>query len=203
MRSRTLRRIKVMAVAFTTLAMLFAPSPIPAWGAAVTGTSSITLSFSQTPSSGFLSSTPIPLAESVRTVFRTSGVAADQVDGIYAKTITFVASTPQTIDVSALTDIFGNTITAARARLVAIKVKWVTDNVPLLVGGAGANEWDGFLTSGGKVSVFPSSSTNDGFFIISAPQTTGIPINGTSKLLKLDPQTAAGDIDIIIATCSS
>jgi hypothetical protein len=191
-----------LAVALlTSFALLFASTPI--YAASVSGVAQIGLYFSQTPSTGFLAGVPLPVAETVRTIFRTSGVLADQVDGIHAKTYTFVASTPQTIDVTALTDIVGGSITASRARLIAIKVKWTTDNVPLLVGAAAATEWTGFLTAGSKLSVFPSTATNDGWVIIAAPQTTGIPISGSSKSLKLDPQGAAGNVDIIIAFCST
>lgn len=169
----------------------------------VTGTSQIALNFAQTPSSGFLNGIPLPLQETLKALFQASGVAADKVDGIHAHTYTFVASTPQTIDLTALTDILGTTITCARVRLLAVKVKWTTDNKPLILGAAGASEWDGFLSASGTVSVFPSSSANDGFFILSAPQTTGIPVSAGSKLLKMDPGTAAGDVDLIVATAST
>lgn len=164
----------------------------------------LSLSPSETPASGPFNGQAIsPATLAWRFAYRVAGQLADQVDGLYYATPTFVASTPQTIDLQALTDPLGNSITCVRVRFFAIKVGWTTDNVPLLVGGAGTNEWDGFLTSGAKVSVFPSSSLNDGGLILLAPQTTGIAVSGTSHLLKLDPQTAAGLVTICIGTCST
>jgi hypothetical protein len=181
---------------------LFVPAP-PLNAATVTGTTQITFSFAQTPTTGFLSGTPLPVAETFSMILRASGVAANQVDGLYAHTFTFVASTPQTLDVTSLTDVLGNSITAARARIIAVKVKWTNDGLPLILGANGTTPWTGFLNSAGTLKVFPSSSANDGWFILSAPQTTGIPITGAGSILKMDPGTAAGTVDVIIATCST
>lgn len=169
----------------------------------VSGTTQIAFSFNQTPSTGFLNGVPLPIAETFKAIFRTSGVLADQIDNIHAKTYTFVASTPQSIDLTTITDIIGNTITAKRVRLLAIKVKWTTD-VPLIVGNSGTNDFEAFVGAGGTFKVYPSSANNDGFAIFTCPQTLGAPtIDSTHKILKLDPQTAAGDVDVIIGCAST
>lgn len=165
----------------------------------------VTVNFqaSQTPASGPLAGTPIQLPERLQMLLRQSGVAADQVDGCYYGQLTLVAATPQTVDVRALTDVLGNSLVPARARVVIFKWYCPTDTDVATVGGAGANEWDGFLSSGGTISVFPSSAKNDGYFILTAPQTTGIPITATSHLLKVVSAAGAGQFDIILFTCSS
>ena len=176
--------------------------------ATVTGQVTPSLNFTQTPAAGFLAGVQVPANKTIQAIFKTAGVIADQVDTLYANTLTFVASTPQTIDLTTLTDILGNAITFARVRLIAIRVNSTTDGQNLLVGGAGANEWDGFLTSGAKITVFPSTAAsggglnNSGFFILAAPNTTGAVVNSGSKLLKLDPGSNAFTVDILIAGCS-
>lgn len=171
--------------------------------ASVTGTISCNIQGVYTPATGPLAGQTLNLSEVLSCILRTSGVAADQVDGIYFGQLTLAASTPQTPDVRALTDVLGNSLVPARARVVAMKWYSQADNVPALVGGAGANEWDGFLSSGGTISVFPSSASNPGFLVMTAPQTTGIPITSTSHLLKVNPQTASGQFDLILFTCST
>jgi hypothetical protein len=199
---RFFRRAWLRAVALVlTLSLAF--WPLPATAANVTGGTQVVLGFSQTPAAGFLSGKPLALTDTLTTLFKVTGTAADQVDGISVQSLTFAPSTPQNIDLTALQDVLKNNITCARVRFMAIKVYWQTDNVPLLVGGAGSNEWNGPLSSGGKLSVYPSSAANSGWFILTAPQTTGIPVTGGSKILKLDPQTASGQVNLVIATCST
>jgi hypothetical protein len=162
------------------------------------------LTFTETPAGVVFGGNAIQFKEQLRLRFGAQGSLADQIDGLYYAQLTFVASTPQTLDLTTLTDPLGNSLgSIARVRFVGIKVNWTTNGVPLIVGGAGANEWNGFLSNGGTIKVYPSSANNDGFFLLSAPQTTAVTVSGTSKLLKLDPQTAAGTVDIILGTCSA
>jgi hypothetical protein len=174
----------------------------------VTCTGTIKLACQETPSSGALNGIPVPLTETITFALQTTGTAADKVDGIYFNVLTFVASTPQTLDLTALTDPIGNSLTCARVRLIAFKPAWTTDNVPLLIGGAGANEWSTnsspIQTNAAKIAAFPSSAAgNNGFTMFAAPQTTGMVVDSTHKNLKLDPQTAAGTCDVLILMCSA
>ena len=184
------------------LALVLIGWPLPVRAANVTSTGSVTIQFSQIPATGALANVPLPMSEALRSVL-TNGTAADKVDGLYFTTLTFVASTPQTLDLTTLTDVLTASITNVRVRFIAIKVKWTTDNVPLLVSPGVTNGWTGFLATGSVMSVFPSSSNNDGFFVLQAPQTTGIVVDSTHKTMTLNPQTAAGTVDVIIATCSA
>lgn len=178
----------------------------------VTGQCQTNAQFQLTPQAGVLAGQQLPLGINLAAAFRKSGVAQDQCDSIHIKRYTFAASTPQTIDLQSLANILadGATVSLAKVRLIAIKVHWTTDAANLLVGGAGANEWDGFLSSGGKLTVAPSSpgvaagsTANDGYFALAAPNLAGIPVTSTSHLLKLDPGTQAGDVTILIAGTSS
>jgi hypothetical protein len=195
--------VRLCATTLSLFALLFGTVGAPLNAATVTGNSQHNITFTQTPTTGFNAGKPYPLSESYKTFFAASGVGADQVDGVSAFVLTFVASTPQSIDLTALTDQFGQSITCARVRAIAFKVQWQTDNVPLLVGAAGSNPWTGFLGATSVMSVFPSSSVNDGYTIIAAPQTTGMPVSSGSKILLMNPQTAAGTVVLVIATCST
>jgi hypothetical protein len=172
--------------------------------ATVKGGCSPVISFTQFAAIGATPADDTPVAVlALRGAFNASGVAADQCDLIYARPLTFVASTPQTLDLTALTDPAGNAISFARVRFLAIRIRDTTAGHVLLVGGAGTNEWGGFLSSGAILTVFPSTAANDGFFLLPAPNTTGIVVSGTSKLLKLDPGAVAlGIVDVVIAGCS-
>lgn len=174
----------------------------------VAGQCQPSINFTQTPAAGFLSGQALPINLTLAALFKASGVLADQVDTIYANTLTFTASTPQTLDLTTLTDILGNAISFARVRFLAIRVQSVTDGQYLLVGDAVTTEWDGFLSAAGTLKVFASSPTsagainNSGFTLLCAPNTTGIAVTGSSKSLKLDPGTFAFKVDIVIAGCS-
>lgn len=175
----------------------------------VTGSIYANPSFNQTPTTGFLAGVALPVNATIQAVFRAAGVAADQVNLIHARTYTFVSATAQTIDLTALTDIVGGTVNFARVRLVAIRVKSTTDAARLTVGAAATNAWEGFLSPAGTFTVFPSTANSDGtvnnsgFFIMGAPNTTGVVVSGSTKSLKMLPSAHAFDVDVIIAGCDA
>lgn len=158
------------------------------------------LSFSQLVTSGFLNGQSLAIGLNTLAKF-VAGTAADSIDGLYAHTFTFVASTMQTMDVSTLTDIFGVSITAARARFIAIRVNGVVDGSSLTITPDATNGWAAFTTS---LKLLPSSSANPagGFFILTAPNTTGYPIDGTHKVLDMTPSAHAFTVDVVIGTAS-
>jgi hypothetical protein len=141
--------------------------------------STATASFLTRASAGYLAGTSIPITPARILAYFGSGTLADQIDGLSPLLLTFTASTPQTLDLSALLDAFLAPITTARVRFMLIKNLATTDGFNLLVGGAGTNEWNGPLSSGGKLTVGPSTANNDGFALLSAPNTTGYPVYGT------------------------
>jgi hypothetical protein len=176
--------------------------------AVVTGTYQNTIQFNQVLT-GFATGQNFPIAfpnnNTLRGVLRSSGVLADQANLLHARTYVFAASTPQTIDLTALPDVFGaaGACNFARVRLLAIRMNGIVDGSSLVMGGAGANEWGGFLSTGGTLKVFPGTTNNDGFLILAAPNTTGIVVTPTSKLLLLTPSAHAFTTDLIIAGCDA
>ena len=167
----------------------------------VTGANFANLSISQAGGLGVAPQTGTLAAAllSLRSSFPASGAGADQLALVHSRTYTFAASTPITLDLTALADVLGAAISFSAVRLLAWRVQSATAGYALTVGGAGSNEWDGFLTSGSKVVWQPSSAGNDGFGIVQAPG-AGMPVTSTSRLLKLDPgSNAVGAVDLIIA----
>ena len=114
------------------------------------------------------------------------GAAADQVNWLHSRTYNFAASTPQTIDLTALTDVMGTAFSFAAVRWLMYRIQATNAAFVVTVGGAGTNEWNGWLTSGSKALWYPSSALNSGYTIQQAPSATGMPVTGTSRFFKED-----------------
>jgi hypothetical protein len=171
--------------------------------AAVTGTLKSTATFTQTPATGPLAALPLNFGPTFNTAFKTSGTLLDQVDLAYYATLTFVASTAQTLDLTALTDVLNNAVNFARVRGIGLRVNSTTDAASLLIGAAGTNEWNAFLSASGTLKVPASTATpNDAWFVLTAPNTTGFVVDGTHKALKLTPSAHAFTVDVVIVGCS-
>jgi hypothetical protein len=171
----------------------------------VTGSVKGTINVAEMLGSGIETGLQIPLTLSWRSIFSTSGTLADQCNLVYASTLTFVASTAQSLDLSNLTDLNNNAINFAtgRVRFVAFRHQGQVDGSYVEVGGAGSNPWIGFLSSGASLTVFPSSTINDGWVILSAPNTTGMVVSSTSKILLLTPSAHAFNFDVVIGGCNA
>jgi hypothetical protein len=155
---------------------------------------------------GIAAGASIPVSVALRSILQSSGTAADQCDLLHARKYTFVSSTPQTIDLTAMTDLLGNTISMARVKYVIVKVYATTDGQALTLGAAGSNEWSGAgtpLSASGTLTVAASTANNDGYFLLGAPNTTGYLVDSTHKLLKLNPGAAAFAADVVIGGCSA
>jgi hypothetical protein len=135
----------------------------------------------------------------LRTIFGVSGALADQCSKLHLKQYSLVASTPQNIDLQSLVDVSGATVSLAAVRVIAFRNNASTDGWVLLVGAAGANEWDAIVSASGTLTVYPASGVNDGFAVFQAPNTTGAVVDSTHRLLKLDPGPHSFTVDVLIA----
>lgn len=173
--------------------------------ATVTGNFGITYNFTQALASTVPGSanTGAQIASAYTAKFITSGTSADQVDLAYGTTLTLVASTPQTIDMRSLTDLYGNSITFARVRALFFRNRATTDGYTVTLGNAASNAWTSLLPSTSTMLVYPSSSTNDGWTAIVAPNTTGISTGSSNKSLKIDPGSQNITFDIVALGCSA
>lgn len=169
----------------------------------VTGSMKVTTSSTQTPTGLPGTVTPLTINQTFNSTFQ-NGTAADLVDQRYIATLTFVASTPQALDLTSLLDSSGGAVNFARVRRLSIKFKDATDGQTLKIGYASttANAWTSLLSNPGQLTLQPSTAANDGFIVLSAPNTTGWVVSNTNKLLNLDPGTSAFSIDIEILGAS-
>jgi hypothetical protein len=170
----------------------------------VTGSLKLTTSFQQA-ASGLPGNQTASLSvqQSPACNFSTSGTAADQCDLKHTKTYSFVASTAQTIDLTALTDVFGNAVSFVKVRSITFIFQGTTDGASLTLGNAASNAWTGFLNAAGTLTIYPSSASNSGIFALTAPNTGGMPVSGTSKSLKMAPSAHNFNVDIEIAGTSA
>lgn len=140
-----------------------------------------------------------------------SGTGSNNIDLIYAKAITLVASTPQTLDLTSLTDLSGASINFARVRDFAVINTSTTTGQIVTVGAAATNAWVGPLgTTTSTAIVYPgvtgAATPSPGHIRWTDPYTTGVSggmvVTGTSKSVKLDPGANTITVYVIIAGCS-
>lgn len=169
--------------------------------AVIGGTSQLSAGFNQTISSGVITSQTIPASIALTTQYA-NGTGAGQVDLIYAKQLTFVASTPQTLDLTALTDLGGGAVNFARVRELVIQIVTTTAGFNLTLGDAAANAWAPFWGPTGTDIVMAGSIR-----YFTDPTSVGVGVGAvvgsSSKVLKLDPGSNALVCNILIVGCSA
>jgi hypothetical protein len=131
------------------------------------------------------------------------GTLADQCDLEHSKIYSFLASTPQTIDLTTVTDVLGGTAAFARIRFMTFKMKSTTDAATLIVGNAATNAWSAALGATGTLTLRGSTATNDGGFALWSPNTTGYVVDSTHKSLLMTPSAHAFDVDVYIFGASA
>lgn len=169
--------------------------------AVVKGSSQLTLTFSELISAGVVS--PVNLSASLPiTTQYSNGTGANQVDLIYSKQLTLAASTPQTLDLTSLTDLAGGAANFARVRELLIEVVDETVDHNVTLGNAASNAWAPFWGATGTDKVFAGSYRH-----FSDPTTVGASkgavVSGTSKALMLDPGSNTVVVNVIIVGCSA
>lgn len=169
--------------------------------ATVTGTSSVNGGFNQVVSSGLVQSQTLPASISLTTQY-TNGTGAGQVDLIYAKRLSLVASTPQTLDLTSIADLSGATVNFARVRELILRVVTTTVDFNVTLGAAASNAWAAIWGASGTHVVMAGS-----ILYITDPTTVGASkgmyTGGSSKNLKIDPGSNNVTVDLIIVGCSA
>lgn len=169
--------------------------------AVIGGTSTVSGGFNESVTSGVITTQTLPASIALTTQYK-NGTGAGAVDTIYAKQITFVASTPQTLDLTSLTDLGGASISFARVRELIIQVVSTTAGWNLTLGNAASNAFSAFWGATGTHTVMAGS-----ILYITDPNTVGSSvgayIDSTHKNLKLDPGSNAVVANILIVGCSA
>jgi hypothetical protein len=169
--------------------------------AVVTGLSTLTGGFNQVVSSGLVQAQNLSAAVSLITQY-TNGTGAGQIDLLYAKRLTVVASTPQTLDLNALPTIDGATSAFVRVREFWAKLITATVDFNAIFGAAAANPWAAAWGTTGLHTLMAGT-----ILAFSDPVTVGASkgyiVSGTSKNLKIDPGSNVIVLDLLIAGCSA
>jgi hypothetical protein len=169
--------------------------------AVVTGTAQLVAGFNQTNSTGLITTQTLPASISLTTQY-TNGTGAGAINLIYAKQIALVASTPQTLDLTTLTDLSGATVSFARIRELVVQVVTTTAGFNVTLGNAAATSFAAFWGAAGTDTVFAGAIR-----YFTDPTSVGVGVgavtSGTSKSLKLDPGSNNVTINLLIAGCTA
>lgn len=169
--------------------------------AVVTGTSTVNGGFNQVVTSGLVTSQTIPAALSLTTQY-INGTGAGQINLLYAKQLSLVASTPQTIDLNALPTVDGVTSAYVRVREFILQVVTTTVDFNVTLGAAASNPWAALWGTTGTQVVMAGS-----IFYFTDPTTVGASkgaiVSGTSKAVKIDPGSNNVTVNLIIAGCTA
>lgn len=178
--------------------------PTLAWatGQVVTGNVNFNASFGEAVSSGFPTSNT--LSQAVQQIDNyANGTGSAQIDTLYAKQITLVASTPQTLDLTTVTDPAGNSANFARVREAIFQNVTTTASYDVKVS-AGASNGVIFLPPSSSPLFCRYGSTLRISDKVSTGSGNGNVVGGTTKTVTLDPGTNGPIIiNVIIAGGSS
>lgn len=127
----------------------------------------------------------------------TNGTGANNANFAWSDKLTITASNSSTIDLSSLTDRFGNAIAPTIIKLFGVKLVSSTDTAATIsIGNAASNQW---------VSVI--EGTNDlvkirygGFAVFGCKDATGYAVSGTNKNLKIlnNSATQSVIVDVVV-----
>ena len=158
------------------------------------------VAFTQTPGTGFLNgqALSVPLALSI--AYNATGTAADQIDLVAVKSFTFVASTMQTVDLSAMTDILGNAVNFAEVVLFAIRMESTTDAATLTLAPDVTNGWAALFSSNLVLhAATATTNPNGSFFVAATPAATGWAVDSTHKVIDFTPSAHAFNATLVVA----
>jgi len=171
--------------------------------AILTGSINLTSSLSQAAPASIPGGSKLTTQNSVKFTPVTGAPGdPDAIDLKYSRTLTLTA-TPSVLDLSALTDVFGEAVAFTRVRSILVINKSTTDGHDLLLGYSSttANAWTALLSNPGQIRVGASTAGNSGVFYAASPNTTGWAVSSTSRLLNLDP--GASTFDVVVEVTGS
>lgn len=123
------------------------------------------------------------------------GASANQFSKIYRKVISLTAATPQTLDLTALTDDGGASVSFSTIKEIYMRSKSTTSSHKVTVGAAASNAFTGPLAgTSPTLDVCASSPVN-----LCNLLSSGWTVDATHKSLKLDPGANTQDFELVLA----
>jgi hypothetical protein len=153
--------------------------------------------FIQTPATGFLSGVPLPINLAVGVNYG-NGTTVDNADLVAVKTFTFVASTPQTIDLTAMTDVQGNAVAFAKVVLVAVRMEGTADASTLTLSPNGTSGWAALTSANLILHAATTANPNGSFLLMATPALTGWAVDSTHKALDFTPSAHAFTATLVV-----
>ncbi len=151
----------------------------------------------QVVSSGLLSPQSLPAALSFALNYTNATTGALTCDQMHAKVYTLVASTPQTIDLTSLTDLNGNAMNFARVRDIVFYNANATVTHFVTVYAGASNGWAYLPTTPGLTVL-----ANGGMVWLHDPNSStgvvGMVTSGSSKTITMDPGALTTNLSVYI-----
>lgn len=126
----------------------------------------------------------------------TSGTGDEQINALYQKVISFSGTTPQTLDLTALTEEFSRTVTFSKVKVLYVRSKASSLNYTITIGNSGSNDfygpWSAATVTETVYGSSPMLKTNIG---------AGWTVDGSNKNLKMTPSHTQ-DVEVLIAGLS-
>jgi hypothetical protein len=177
--------------------------------AVVTGSFRPQGSFGYAPANALASGNALAVPLTLQSLFTQAGVAANEVDTLYAEPLTVPAGGNVQVNLQSFADFAGIPATSlARVRFLAVQHLTAQDGLLLTVGAAATDPWDGLAAAGAAVKVYPpallGATPNGGWTIFSMAAATGAPVTSTTNILQVNnPGATAVSAVLVIAGCSA
>lgn len=127
----------------------------------------------------------------------TNGTGSGNTNFAWSDQLTITASNSSTIDLSSLTDRFGNAIAPSKIKVLAIRLTSSSDTAATIsIGGAASNAWTSLLENSSDLLKI----RYQGSFMAMCTDSTGYAISGTNKNLKIlnNSATQSVVVDVLV-----
>jgi len=181
---KLLHRFRWWLAGALALALIVTPIAVYATGQVITGTVTTNAAFVESVSSGVINPYQIP-ANIVGSLTYTNGTASNQVDTLYAVSLS-LASTTQTIDLTSLTDPAGVSINFARVREIWVVNTSTSAGFTLNVQAGASNGFTTALPLAANTLKVPYSGALRLSDPVSTGASTGFYVDSTHKTITFD-----------------
>lgn len=166
---------------------------------AASGSAKFLSDFTQSKSAGLIASQTLPGKIDSSVTVTSDGTGADQANKVYSKQLS-LAGTTLDLDLTALTDVFGDAFVATS--LCELHIQNLSTSFPLTIGSTStvANFHTAFLSNPGTITLPRSTATNISQIMVACFAATAFPVDSSHKLVRLDPGANSFTVNVV-AVC--